>query len=490
MFSLYGLLSVLLVGLAYYAGAWLGVTQTITPEGIAIIWPPNAVLLAAFLLRPPSYWPWFAAAALVAEVIADLPGFPLWAAVAFGFINIFETLLAAWLIRWTVGEHFDFDSLKRGAYFFLYGPLLASATAAMLGALCYVLLGRSDSSYWSLWRLWWFGDALGLLLLTPLLVVLGRWLEHGLPRFEWRRVAELTLLCTLLVVLGINAFPQGGENELGFHLTLTVLLPFGVWAAVRFGVRGASWVVLLIATMATGFMVRGIHPYTDLAPQYAVWLMQEYLAVMAVMTTGLALLIYEIRSQRDVLEWRVIERTRELQRANRRLTQIASTDYLTGIANRRHFYEVARRELARCKVSGAPLSLLMLDLDHFKRVNDDYGHDAGDSVLQQVIQRVQTTVRPLDMLGRYGGEEFLLALPETPLEEAAEIAERIRERVEQLPIKHDGESIHVTVSIGLVEQADSGSGLEALINRADQALYRAKSAGRNRVEVVQGAASA
>lgn len=476
----------LFVGVAFYAGAWLGVNQTITPEGIAILWPPNAVLLSAFLLFPYRQWPLLGAAALAAEWLADVPAFPFWAAIAFGFINLFEVSLAAWLIRKTSGRYFDFNRLRRGVSFLLYGPLLASSLAALLGAAVYMLLGRSESSYWSLWRLWWFGDAVGILILTPFIVVMYRWLEKGLPTPNWPKLLEILLLWVLLIVVGVNTFPQGMRGELGFHLTPTVLLPFSAWAAARFGVREAALTVVIIAAMAIGFMVRGIHPYTGLAPQLAVWMMQEYLAVVAVLSIGLAILMYEIRKQSDELERRVSERTDALQRtnealenANTRLNELASTDYLTGIANRRYFYDVARRELERLAGDGGAASLIMFDLDHFKQVNDRFGHEAGDKVLNCVVKEVQDTVRPLDLLGRYGGEEFLILLPEAPREVALEIAERVRQKVEAMPCEYQGRRISVTVSLGVVEWNGKAT-LEEMIRSADHALYQAKESGRNR----------
>jgi diguanylate cyclase (GGDEF)-like protein len=487
--SIAQLVRIPLVGLAYYAGAWLGVTQTITPEGIAILWPPNAVLLSAFLLFPYRQWPLLAAVALIAECIADVQAFPLWAAVAFGFINIFEASLAARLIRRAIGGDFNFDRLERGAYFLLYGPLLASSLAALFGAAVYVLLGRSDIGYLSLWRLWWFGDALGLLLLTPLIVVLWRWLDKGVPRFNWPRLLEIAAGWLLLVLVGINTFPQGVQGELGFHLTPIVLLPFGVWAAVRFGTRGAAMTVAIIAVMAIGFMVRGIHPYSGLHPQLGVWLMQEYLAVVAVLSIGLAILLHEIKAQSNQLERRVSERTEALLRskealevANARLNELASTDYLTGIANRRYFHDIAQRELARVAGGEGTVSLIMFDLDHFKQVNDRFGHETGDKVLNDVVNAVQQTVRPMDLFGRFGGEEFLILLPDTPQAIAVEVAERIRKKVEGMQCEHHGHNIRVTVSLGVVEWNTNAS-LDALIRSADQALLQAKESGRNQVQL-------
>jgi len=345
-----------------------------------------------------------------------------------------------------------------------------------------LLLDRADSGYWALWRVWWFGDALGLLLLTPLIVVMWHWLEKGLPRINWPAVGELVVLWSLLIALGIMIFPEGVRGEPGFHLTAIILLPFSAWAAARFGVRGAAMTVVIIAVLAVGFMVRGIHPYTNYAPQLAVWLMQEYLAVVALISVGLAVLLEEIRSQRGQLEQRVSERTRELEEANLRLKEQASMDYLTGIANRRHCHHIAQRELKRRKVSGGAISLILFDVDHFKQVNDRFGHDVGDMVLNRVVDTVKETIRPLDMFGRYGGEEFLILLPDVPQEIAAKVAERVRKALEALPISYEGQTIEVTVSLG-VAQWDGHSMLDELITQADNALYEAKALGRNQVQL-------
>lgn len=488
--SVPAIIRALLIGLVYYAAAWLGVNETMMPGGIAILWPANAVLLAAFLLSPYRQWLAIGAAALIAECVADVPAFPLWSAIAFGVINLFETSLAAWLIHKTVGRDFDFDNLKRGGYFLLCGPLLASALAALFGAAVYDLLDRAGSDYWTTWRLWWFGDALGLLLLTPFIMTMWRWLNEGPPRPDWPRLLEIAGLWLALVLVGLNTFPQSIDADAGFHISPLILLPFSAWAAVRFGVTGAALTVVIIAIMAVGFMVRGIHPYTVFPPSVGVWMMQEYLGVVALLSFGLAILLHEIRKQKDELERRVRERTAALQHsnqalaaANTRLSELASTDYLTGIANRRHFKEIAQRELGRLAANNSKASLIIFDLDHFKQINDRFGHEAGDKVLCCVVRAVQETVRPMDLLGRFGGEEFLILLPEAERVTALEIAERIRKKVERLRCEHHGTRSRITISLGVAPWHGAES-LDELIRHADKALYRAKEKGRNRVQWV------
>jgi diguanylate cyclase (GGDEF)-like protein len=159
----------------------------------------------------------------------------------------------------------------------------------------------------------------------------------------------------------------------------------------------------------------------------------------------------------------------------------AHTDPLTGLANRRHFFEAADAELARSRRYEAPLSLLMLDIDRFKEVNDAHGHRAGDRVLQKLAQTCLEVLRNVDVVGRVGGEEFAILLPETASEGAVEVAERLRAAVEAAEVvREEGVPIRVTVSIGAATLAGNAN-LDTLMSQADDALYDAKHRGRNRV---------
>jgi len=167
--------------------------------------------------------------------------------------------------------------------------------------------------------------------------------------------------------------------------------------------------------------------------------------------------------------------------------RLANTDMLTGVANRRHFMARAAVELKRAARAGRPLALLMADIDHFKRVNDRLGHAAGDQVIAAVAQTLAGQQRAGDLLGRLGGEEFALMLPDTNLAEAQQVAERLRSAVAALGLDWEGQPVPVTMSFGCSDGAGGGSeaALAALMQRADQALYEAKGAGRNRVAVQQ-----
>ena len=162
---------------------------------------------------------------------------------------------------------------------------------------------------------------------------------------------------------------------------------------------------------------------------------------------------------------------------------LAITDPLTGLYNRRGLFELGRIEFARTRRFGRPFASMMLDIDHFKRVNDAYGHPVGDQVLQALAKHCQSSVREIDLVARYGGEEFVFLLPETNLEVAREIAERLRRTIANLSIPTEKGELSVTVSLGVAMYDENTLGLETMIARTDQAMYVAKHRGRNRIAV-------
>ena len=164
-----------------------------------------------------------------------------------------------------------------------------------------------------------------------------------------------------------------------------------------------------------------------------------------------------------------------------KIQELAITDGLTGIYVRRHFIERLNEEVARSKRHKLKLSLLMIDLDHFKQCNDTYGHLVGDIVLKEISKIMKEYVRQVDLIGRYGGEEFVIALPDTDKNSAVNVADRIRMSVEKHKFRAYDETISMTISIGVATFPETGEDVAMLIDRADQALYKAKEAGRNKV---------
>lgn len=185
----------------------------------------------------------------------------------------------------------------------------------------------------------------------------------------------------------------------------------------------------------------------------------------------ICLIIYDVTD--------VATNRRQLQAANKELQRLSSTDRLTGLFNRGHWEEMLRQEYARHRRYERNAALVMFDIDHFKAINDTFGHQAGDAVIQQTADLIQQSARDADIAGRYGGEEFVVLLPDTDSEGALIFAERLRQSIEAHDVVHEGEHIRFTISLGIADLSQPTSGYAQLIERADQALYASKSAGRN-----------
>jgi diguanylate cyclase (GGDEF)-like protein len=201
-----------------------------------------------------------------------------------------------------------------------------------------------------------------------------------------------------------------------------------------------------------------------------------------------------------LLETRIAAQTRELRRAvddlqlahdelevaNERLEELSRKDALTNVANRRHLQEVLEEEWTRARRTRQPIALILLDLDHFKLLNDTRGHREGDRCLQAVARFLAGAVhRPGDLVARYGGEEIAVLLPDTDLDGVLELAEHLRQGIEELALPHPAAPLgHLTASLGVASMVPAGQRLEELIEQADRALYKAKTAGRNQISAI------
>jgi two-component system, cell cycle response regulator len=186
---------------------------------------------------------------------------------------------------------------------------------------------------------------------------------------------------------------------------------------------------------------------------------------------------------------RIVDLQRKLVSANDALHFVASHDFLTGAWNRSEIVAFMQRELARARRDATPVGIVLVDVDHFKKVNDGFGHETGDYVLKEVTQRLTSSLREYDGVGRYGGEEFLLIIPGCDLVTTVRRANQIKALVSDKPILSPAGEMNVTVSMG-VTVAESSTNADMLLHRADTALYQAKRNGRNRVEQASGSIAA
>ncbi|WP_049974058.1 diguanylate cyclase [Azospirillum sp. B4] len=246
-----------------------------------------------------------------------------------------------------------------------------------------------------------------------------------------------------------------------------------------------SYSLLIKAANRTGAWSAPLSIGIKVRPAWWQTLWARALAVAVGLATVVALVQVRtayLRRRRALLEAQVARQTRDLLAANERLKDLANRDPLTEIHNRRHFMELSQAALAHAQAANTPSALLMMDIDHFKQVNDTLGHSAGDEVLLAVVDRIRALLRRTDIFARLGGEELALFMPDTDESEAAAVAERLRRAVGDAPYTVDGAGvIAVTVSIGVAACAPGAGPLKDLLDRADRGLYAAKRAGRNRV---------
>lgn len=276
------------------------------------------------------------------------------------------------------------------------------------------------------------------------------------------RLAVMLIRIEVLVHAGLGTVLVGWES--GFHYFLLMFIPAlfvsmrarGAWIlaaclwAYYVGLDVLMWFVQPLQPISSNALL-AVHLFN----LTVVFFMFSYLALFYVIT---------------------------VTRAHKSLARMATTDSLTGLFNRRHMIALTEKELARHNRKPINLTLMLMDIDHFKQINDEYGHDIGDRVLDAVSHLLKCSMREQDFIGRWGGEEFLAILPETDVDQAVAGAERIRQAVQAQAIESDGKKIGVTLSIGIT-QYRAEEALSNAIARADHALYKGKSAGRNRVEL-------
>lgn len=312
--------------------------------------------------------------------------------------------------------------------------------------------------------------ALNTLLVAALMV---QW--HAVRLFAGRASALWPTAAVLLLVFAANLWLGSGEQAFLARAAIIAVLATATLSGValtlrrRVIVHGGEARRLLQAIAMTGVALVPIRmAVLVLAPSSpledaAHFAGLTYIAVYPVLASFAFMMMHADRVHAD-------------------LQRLATTDSLTGALNRRALEHLAGRVLSEARRHRRPAALLMVDADHFKLVNDTYGHEAGDVVLCQLLQRIQQTLRLEDAVGRIGGEEFVVLLPGTPLDEAIQVAERIRLLVSGQNFIHEQEEIPLTISIGVAERGPGEASFERLLRRADDAMYAAKAAGRNIVK--------
>ncbi len=434
------------------------------------IWPANGMLLAIMLTSRRSFWPGYLACGFVVYVgAAYLVKLPFAFDFVFPVVNLLELSFTLLLLEHAIGDNYDLSQPKILWRFLAIAAVLSPAVSvALVAAPLGVLSMRGVAGYFFLSV--FFAHSLGIITVTPVALAL-----------RGQRSARLTTKPSWLLALGVSVMFLGTTvlvfAQSSYPLLFLVYPPL-VFVVCCFGLVGGAVALFLTTFIAVGFTLRGFDPVmlgmasSDLI---RVTMLQFFVSVAAMLVLPLSAILAE----RDRAKLQ-LEETKE------RLAELACTDPLTGLANRRRLDETLEQECRRANRSGEPLSLLLLDVDHFKTFNDQYGHQAGDECLRAVSEVVKKFGRrPGDLAARYGGEELAVLLAPATEQVAVVRAEALRKAVQDLRLPHAGnrECGVVTVSIGVATMHAQGqlSKPTTLIERADEMLYEAKRQGRNKV---------
>ncbi len=289
---------------------------------------------------------------------------------------------------------------------------------------------------------------------------------------EWAHTAVMAGVAIPFTIIGtdaINAVLFGGI-VFGFLVAVLAVIAIQIRPTVAGRARARAVLVACYAIGTVAFLSRGLSAIMSVDPLEAftspsAWQSALFVAAAtaAIVSTFGFLMLHKERSDGEAV-------------------RMATIDPLTGAYNRRTFHDIAEREIARARRAGQPLSIIVVDIDHFRPINEKHGNHTGDEVLRRVADLIRTALRKEDMLVRYGGEEFLVMLPEVPGPGAVVVAGRIRKAVEAEATPVEGATLRLTVSVGVSARLDEGpESIENLLTRADEALALAKQRGRNRV---------
>lgn len=320
----------------------------------------------------------------------------------------------------------------------------------------------------------------GAIYLFPAVAIQMIWSLMQVPINRWLRAYQVTFVLASLLVVAIPGATIHYETLNLWQywiLPCMVLAPWVLLREYRAGNSEARTVLLgtliFLGTAINDMLIDLVHLETArIAPL-------GFLAVLIAMAVSLA---NRFTAMYGKLEVEVAERTAELSEANRQLAQVARVDHLTGLLNRRGFAEEAESEIRRTFRSGKPFSVVLADVDNFKRFNDQYGHVCGDHVLKRAAALLKERLRDVDRVARWGGEEFIVLLPETDIEGAAVIGEKLRIAIAENMFEYDDQRLSITMTFGIASFR-KGESLDTCIARADTALYHGKENGRNKVMI-------
>lgn len=439
------------VGVAYAALSQYVLWLNDPVNAGAGFWPAAGLTLAALLLTPRRAWPPILLAVAVAEIAGGLVhGYPLGATVFWAAGNVIEPLVGAALIGRFRPHAARLAPLDNLLAFLALGVIAGPVVGASIGSLGTVVW--FDMTAWTVWPKYVVGDALGVLVVAPIV------LHASALRLPRRRLAEAGCFWLMLVVIGGLALH---DWQAAWSATLPYfLIPMLVWSALRSTIAATAAASFIVAQGANLATAHGWGPFALVGGQtgHALTFLQIYLGIAVGTALIISAMVSDLVSRREL----------ELQ-----LTHRATHDSLTGLANRALIYERLERTLAHARDVDGSVGVLFCDLDGFKEINDTLGHEWGDRVLVATAERLLAASRPRDLVGRVGGDEFIIVCPNLEsVDVAIDVAHRLEDAI-RAPIVHDGQSVQITASIGLAP-TDGSVTVDEVVRVADAEMYTAK----------------
>jgi diguanylate cyclase (GGDEF)-like protein len=452
--------AILMLFAIYFGTARLGLSFGAVSRFATLVWFPSGIAIAALLLFGYRLWPGIFVGAFLANL---LHGAPLFVAVGIGIGNTLEALVGTYLLKRN-GFRSSLDHLRDILVLVLFAMPLSAFISATIGVSS-LLLGQAIvvSSYYPTWSAWWVGDMISILILTPFLLAWSTWPD---TKVSGKHMAEIGILTAFVLAVGLIVFLRLLQTDQGNYPMTYLVFPPLIWTALRFGPRGAISAIFALAILAIVGTIQGLASFSAGSLSERLFLLQSFMGIVAVTT----LILAAVMAERRELE----------QRKQERMLALATIDPLTELPNHRALLAQVDQELERAQRYERACTLLFLDLDHFKALNDGYGHVTGDAVLCEFASLIRAQLRRMDVVGRWGGEEFVAILPEMRADEALALAEAVRAAV-AAHIFIVGGGVHLTCSIGMASYPTHAQEREGLLTAADHAMYGAKRFGRNQV---------
>jgi diguanylate cyclase (GGDEF)-like protein len=432
------------VAAAYFAAGELGLLLADARGLVGGVWLCAGLALAALLLFDYSVWP----AILIGSFGLGLASSGSLAASAIiAAISTLEALGLFYLVkRFAHGR----DAFERAqdTFKFVALTLAGAAISAAIGVTGFVLAGSLDwAAYPASFGGWWLADAVSVLVFTPVLLF---WWDN--PKIKWTREQGFELALLFLGIFCAAFVVFGGVLEPRLTHGLEWLsVPFLIWAAFRFGKKEVAAALLLLSAVAICGTMHGRGTFATQGPNNSQLPLQVFLGTLAITVLALAAEVSERR------------------RSEQEVRELAINDSLTGLANYRQLIEALESEIKRFGRTERPFAVLLLDLDGLKKINDAHGHVVGSRALCRLADMLRLYSREMDTAARYGGDEFVLILPETDGEAGRLVAQRISKRLAE-----DGEQPKLAISIGMAVCPDDGETIHEIMNAADHDLHREK----------------